>query len=238
MSGVGGVSRFTHELLDGLDEPIRRYFIHAIREGAPLERRFRFSMDGRIRVKGVWLPFTAEQESDRDSFVWTARVGIGPVTVLKVSDRYEAGVGVMEGRLLGRRALFRADDENATRSAAARAALDACAFAPPAVLPQFGVRWRAESDEVIVASWELPPERPEVRVRIGPDGAVRAVSAERWDRKATPDFRYIPCGGDILAERRFGDFTVPSRAEVSWWYGTARCAPFFRVQLRDFAPVA
>jgi len=157
--------------------------------------------------------------------------------VLKVTDRYADGAGVMEGRLFGRRTLFRADDEHTTRSAAARAALDACAFAPPTVLPQYGVNWRAESDELIVAGWELPPERPEVRIRIDHDGAACAVSAVRWDRKDTPDYQYIPCSGDIHAARRFGDFTVPSRVTVSWWYGTQRCAPFFRAQLRDFAPV-
>jgi hypothetical protein len=237
MSGAARASHFTQELVAGLDEPVRRYFSHAIRDGAPLAGRFAFSMAGRIKVNTVWLPFTADQESDRESFVWTARVGVGPLTVLKVSDRYASGAGLMEGRLFGRRTVFRADGQHTTRSAAARAALDACAFAPASVLPHLGVSWRAESAELIVASWELPPERPQVRIRIDHAGAIRAVSAERWDRKDTPDYQYIPCGGDIHAEGRFGDFTVPSRITVGWWYGTERYAPFFRAQLRDFVPV-
>ena len=236
MSDEAAVSRFAPELVAGLDELVRRYFTHAIRDGAPLASRFRFTMDGRIKVGGLWLPFTAEQESDRASFVWTARVGIGSLTVLRVTDRYTEGAGLTEGRLFGRRTLFRGEDDDTTRSSAGRAALEACAFAPTTLLPQFGVSWRAEDAELIVASWELPPERPDVRLRIDRDGALRALSVERWGRRDTPDHRYIPCGGDVHAERCFGLFTVPSRLTVSWWHGTARRAPFFKAQLRDFGP--
>lgn len=229
--------RFDAALLDGLDEPVRRYFTHAIREGAPLAGRFRVSMAGRIRVNRLWLPFTAEQEVARGSFTWSARVGVGRMAPLTVTDRYADGAGSIAGRLFGRRTLFQADDEATTRSAAGRTALDACAFAPPAVLPQHGVTWRAESPELIVATWAVPPERPEVHIRIAPDGAIRSVRAERWDRQGTPGYQYIPCGGDVLAEQRFGPFTVAGRVSVGWWYGTERFAPFFAASVRDFAPV-
>jgi hypothetical protein len=237
MTDAPTTPHFTRESVVGLDEPVRRYFTHAIRDGAPLAARFRFTMAGRIKVNGVWLPFAAEQESDRESFVWAARVGVGGLTMLTVTDRYADGAGATEGRLFGRRTLFRADDRHTTRSAAGRTALEACVFAPPSLLPQYGVSWRAESDELIVASRDVAPEQPEVRIRIAGDGAIRSVSAERWGRAGTPDYQYIPCGGDIHAERRFGDFTVPSRMAVSWWYGTGRSAPFFKAEIRDFAPV-
>lgn len=68
-------------------------------------------MVGHIKVNGLWLPFDAEQESDRESFIWKARVGIGPLTTLKVTDQYAAGAGLTEGRLFGRRTLFRASEE-------------------------------------------------------------------------------------------------------------------------------
>lgn len=40
--------------------------------------------------------------------------------------------------------------------------------------------WQAESDDVIVASWHVPPERPEMHLPIVPDGAVRSTIALRW----------------------------------------------------------
>jgi hypothetical protein len=52
-------------MLAGLDEPVRRYFSHAISEGAALSNGIRMPMSGRIKV-GLWLPFTAEQTVDAE----------------------------------------------------------------------------------------------------------------------------------------------------------------------------
>jgi hypothetical protein len=63
--------RFTSDMLAGLDEPVRRYFRHAISDGAALPNGVRMAMRGRIKV-GLWLPFTAEQTVDGRSFTWRA----------------------------------------------------------------------------------------------------------------------------------------------------------------------
>jgi hypothetical protein len=217
-------------MLAGLDEPVQRYFRHAIREGAELPRRTRLTMHGQIKV-GAWLPFSAEQETESRAFVWNARVGAGPLTVLRVVDQYGDGSGSMEGRLFGRVRVFRADDEHTTRSAAGRAALEAATVAPYALLADGRVTWSAQSDELIVAAWDLGPERPEVQIRIDENGAVRTTSALRWGNAGQDAYGYIPCGCEVHAEQRFGDFLVPSRLTVGWWFGTARYAPFFRARI-------
>jgi hypothetical protein len=222
--------RFSSDLLAGLDEPVGRYFSHAISEGAPLSYGVRMAMRGRIKV-GLWLPFTAEQTVDGRSFTWRARVGRGPLTPLRVVDRYAEAVGSTEGRLLGRATLFEAEDINTARSAATRAAIESVVFAPPGVLPRRGVAWRAETENIIVARFDLPPERPEVRVRIDEHGAIRTVSALRWGNAGEKTFQYIPCGGEIHAERRFGDLVLPSSISVGWWFDTPRYAPFFKAQI-------
>lgn len=195
-------------------------------------------MSGQIKVGPLWLPFTAQQESGQQAFAWTARVGVGRCTPLVVTDRYDADGGLTAGRLLSRRTLFRTTGPDTTRSAAGRVALEACAFAMPGLLPHLGVVWSAESDELIIARWQVGTEAVTVRVRLHASGAVRAVSTQRWGgRVGTPDYQYIACGGELADERRFGDFTVPTRMTVSWWYGGAGAAPFFRARLRDFAAV-
>jgi hypothetical protein len=210
---------FDPERTAALPPPVRRYFAHAIRAGAPLPERFRLAMTGRVKV-GLWLPFTAEQETGRDGFRWTARVCPG----LVVTDRYADGAGATEGRLGGRLRVFGAADESVARSAAGRAALEAVAFAPACLLA--GVSWRAEDEERIVASLELPPERPEVAVRLGPDGAVREIAAQRWREDG-----YVRCACTVHAERAFGAFTIPSRITVAW-----AGEPFFRAKIRALAP--
>jgi hypothetical protein len=222
--------RFDRSLVSGLDEPVRRFFTHAIRDGAALGDGVRLTMTGRIKV-GVWLPFTAEQTVDGRSFGWRARVGWGPVTPLRVVDRYADGAGVTEGRLLGRLTLFRSDDLNVTRSGATRAALESVVFAPPSVLPGRGVTWWGDGADSIVARFELAPERPEVHARIDARGALVSVWALRWGDAGEKAFRYIPCGCQVHAERSFGELTIPSRLTVGWWFDTPRYAPFFEAHV-------
>jgi hypothetical protein len=216
-----------------LDEPVRRYLAHALRAGAERATGVRLEMTGRIKA-GAWLPFTATQESDGRSFTWRARVGAGRLTLLTVVDRFADGVGSTEGRVLGRRRVMHAEGEDTTRSAAGRAALEAV-FAPMSLQPDRGVTWRAQDDEVILASLDVPPERPELRLRIDADGALRSASALRWGNAGQRAYGYIPCGCEVRAERRFGDVTVPSTIAVGWWFGTSRYAPFFEAEIHELA---
>jgi hypothetical protein len=228
--------RFSAASVVGLDEPVRRYFMHAIREGAPLSPGVEVEMAGRVKV-GLWLPFTAREECDGRSFRWWARVGWGPLAPLQVIDHYVAGAGATEARLFGRARLFHAEGADTTRSAAGRAALEAI-WAPAALLAHTGVAWRAESDTHIVAAWDVPPERPEVHLRIDDAGAMRSASALRWGNAGQDGFGYIPCGCEVRAERRFGDLVVPSAVTVGWWFGTPRHAPFFTAEVRDLRRAA
>jgi hypothetical protein len=104
------------------------------------------------------------------------------------------------------------------------------------VLPGRGVAWRAETDNVIVACFDLPPEHPEIRVRIDEHGAIRTVSAVRWGKAGEKTFQYIPFGGDIHAERRFGDLVLPCTLSVGWWFDTRRYSPFFRAEISAVTP--
>ena len=164
--------RFAPELLDGLDEPVRRYLQHALAAGTRLSRGVRLEMRGRIKV-GVWLGFGSVWEGDGRSLSWRANAGPGPLRLLRVHDQFAAGRGFMDIRLrtpfrpLPALKLLHAANDDVARSGACRAALEAL-WAPMSLLPDRGVRWRAESDDRVVASWEVPPEQPEVNIGIGP----------------------------------------------------------------------
>jgi uncharacterized protein DUF6544 len=214
-----------------LDEPVRRYFEHALPAGPPPAPGTRLTMRGRIRV-GLWLPFTATWEGDGRSFAWRARVAGG---LLRVVDRFAGGAGAMDGRLLGRLRVLHAAGEDTARSAAGRAAIEAAHWAPGALLPGRGVAWRAEAEDLIVATFDVPPERPEVHLRIDRRGAVASAWMERWQDGS---HGHVPFGGDVRAERRFGDLVLPSAITVGWGYGTPRYAPFFEAEVTAAGPAA
>jgi hypothetical protein len=77
------------------------------------------------------------------------------------------------------------------------------------------------------------PEGAEVRLRIGTTGELFSVEIMRWGNSGQDEFGYIPFGGDIHAERQFGDLVLPSELTIGWWYGTARYKPFFAATIHD-----
>jgi hypothetical protein len=210
---------------------VRRYLGHAIPNGAIVRTSVLLTMAGRINV-GRWLSFTAEQEFVGRDFTWRARAGWGAFKPLHVTDSYCDGRGSMDGRLFGRLRFLHAEDRNTARAAAARAAVESI-WVPGNLLPERGVTWRAEGKDTIVASFAVPPEQPEVRLRIDEDGALREVSVMRWGKVGLPDFGYIPFGGVVNAERRFGDVVLPSQVTVGWWFGTRCFKPFFEATIRE-----
>jgi hypothetical protein len=58
----------------------------------------------------------------------------------------------------------------------------------------------------------------------------------RWGNAGEKAFQYIPFGGDVHAERRFGDLVLPSTLGVGWWFDTPRYAPFFRAEINAVTP--
>jgi len=155
----------------------------------------------------------------------------GEIKPLEVVDRYANGAGSVTGRLLGRYQLFHKADLDVHRSAAARAAIEAV-LTPASLLPGRGVSWRAEDRGHIIASSYLEPEQIDVHMEIDPDGALRNVSLRRWGDTGKHSHGYLTFGGDVLAERRFGDLVIPSDLTIGWRYGTAGYKPFFRAQIR------
>ena len=228
---------FDAAALRDLDEPVRRYFTHALADGAPLSRGARLRLGGHIKV-GAWLRFDSMWEGDARSFSWRATAGPGPLALLRVHDQLIDGVGFMDIRLrppsrrLPALKLLHAENDDTARSGAARAALEAL-WVPGALLPERGVGWRAESDELIVATWDVPPEKPELHISVAPEGAVRSYSAMRWHGRKSG---YLPFGADVHAERSFAGVTIPSRIEAGWGHGTPKWEPFFKGEVIAVEP--
>jgi hypothetical protein len=220
----------TDALIAELPEPVRRYLRHALPAGPDASAGVRLQMTGEIKL-GLWLPFVASQDCDGRSFEWRACVGPGSLKPLEVVDRYANGAGSVTGRLLGRYQLFHKADLDVHRSAAARAAIEAV-LTPASLLPGRGVSWRAEDRGHIIASSYLEPEQIDVHMEIDPDGALRNVSLRRWGDTGKHSHGYLTFGGDVHAERRFGDLVIPSDLTIGWRYGTAGYKPFFRAQIR------
>ncbi len=214
-------------------EPVERYLRHALGDENVAVRGVRLTMVGRIKVRR-WLSFSAEQVFSGHAFTWRARAGWRRWKPLHVVDSYGEGSGATDGRIFGRLRFMHAKDEDTARAAAGRAAAESI-WVPWMLVPACGVSWRAEDEHVIVARVSVPPEAPDVRLRVDDSGALRSVSLMRWGNVGQESFGYIPFGGDVHAERRFEGMALPSEVTVGWWYGTPRYEPFFESRITHAA---
>jgi hypothetical protein len=229
---------FGEEELDGLPEPVRRYFRAAIAPGTPLAVSARLGMRGSIKLGGRWLPFRARQIlAPHRGFVWAARIAGG---LFAGSDQYIDGRGWMDWRILGMIPFVGADGPDVSRSAAARAGAEAI-WVPTALLPRFGVTWTAVDETHLVARHRVDNLGLTFQCTLDDRAGVRSVHFDRWgDPNNTGAWDRYPFGLDKTSSATFGGITIPQQGRVGWFHGTERwpVGEFFRFTITDLQLVA
>ncbi|HEX2503934.1 MAG TPA: DUF6544 family protein [Miltoncostaeaceae bacterium] len=178
----------------------------------------------RLRQRGeMWaLPggramrFEAVQHIDagRVAFRWRARFGAGPLRPLVVTDAYEDGAGLLEGRLAGVR-LFRSRGPGVDRGQAMRY-LAELAWLPRDAWANPAIRWTAIAAGEAEAAADSAGGRAAVRLRIDEGGDVLEAFAP--DRPRAEGGRSVPTPwrGAFSDHGELGGLRVPRRAEVAW----------------------
>ncbi len=100
-SGIDGtkIETFTYDDLEGLPEPVQRYFRYAITEGQDHVKVVRLKHTGWFRtdVDKNWFPVKGEQAftTDTPAFIWYAKLKMNPLVWVKARDSYFEGKGNM-----------------------------------------------------------------------------------------------------------------------------------------------
>jgi hypothetical protein len=216
-----------------------RYLTHAIRPGAPIPRTAEIVFTGRLRMRprGPWLPFRARETLVAASgVVFSARARLGPLPVT-TQDRYQDGHADSRIRLLGVIPIVTKRGPDADRAMRSRLVVESGRL-PSAFPPDTGAVWAQENGRLRLT---LPVHGEDVQasLRTGPAGELRDMRLDHWsdltdDRSST----LIPFETRVEAERRFGDYTIPSQLRSAWWAGTDREFEFFSatVQQATFSP--
>lgn len=220
---------FTPDMVAGLEEPVQRYFLHAIAPGTPLASYVELEMNGSFRQQpdADWLPMQASQIISVEGFIWQARVGKGSLG-FSGADYYAQNRGRVKFFLWGLIPLVDAQNSNINRSSLGRLCIEYI-WLPSALLPQNGVAWRAISDNTIQANFEIDNEPIALTLYIDDYGKLLGISLPRWsDNTADKNWQYIPFGAEIQAEATFGGYTIPARMNVGYWLGTDKYWTFFQ----------
>ena len=218
----------------------RYKYIHAIAPGTPLAPTVRLQMNGTMTPTpgGARVTLAAEETlAPRRGFVWTAHARMFglPVRVRDHSFESDGGVHV---HVLGLVPMpFSGSREDVTRSSRGRLIGEAAWC--PTVLVAPDVAWEAVDADRARFTLAVDGEAVSVTVHIGPDGAPREFTLDRWGDVGVPAPTLLPYGFAVEEEATFEGVTIPTRLRGGWWYGTDRFDPAtaatFTVQSATFA---
>ena len=224
---------FSENELDGLPDPVRRYFGASIASGAPIARSARFAIRGSIKLGSRWLPFRGREAlSPHRGLVWAVRAA----GVIRGSDRYLVGKGSMDWKLFRLVRVVHADGPDVSRSAAGRVGAEAV-WVPSALLPRFGVSWTALDEHDIAFSYRLDDTDLDVQCMLDGQGRVRTIVLERWgDPDSTGKSGRYPFGFEATGYATFDGVTIPSAGRAGWFIGSDRWreGEFFRYEITDY----
>ena len=231
-SGTTG-ELFTEEMVSGLPDPARRYFLHAIRPGTPLAPRIHFGYHGSMKPgkQMPWMSLTVEQIAAKErGFVWKARARSGAL-VLTAADHYLDGNGRMRIALFGLVPVVNATGPDLSRSALARLLIEGLLL-PSSLLPGPHVQVEGIDESRFKVTVRLHGETTPITLTVDPEGRLKEIVMERWGN-LTDDgsYRYIPYGATVQEEGTFGGYAIPSHISVGWWYGTDRYEEVIRLAL-------
>ena len=177
------------------------------------------------------MSLRADQILVRDrGFVWRATVSRPPL-FLTGADHYLDGESRMRISAFGLVPVVNAGGPDIARSASARLLIEGVAL-PPALLPGQNVTIELVDEShfralVRLGEWQTP-----ITVTVDEVGRATEVVLDRWG-DYTPDrsFRLIPYGATLGEEAIFGNYTIPTRISVGWWYGTPEYLEVIRLKL-------
>jgi len=207
--------------LDGLPEPVRRYFSTVLREGQPaigsvyLEHSGTFNMGTEAEQ---WKPFQSVQyvTTQRPGFVWDARIAMTPGMVARVRDAYVAGRGILVAKLFG---LLTVVDEQGTPEMAQGELMRFFAegaWYPTALLPSQGVVWEAVDGTRATATLTDGATTVSLEFTFDAQGLISTVYAEGRYRDVEGEQVATPWRGRFWGYELRDGVLIPLEGEVGW----------------------
>ena len=136
---------FSFNDLEGLPEPVQRYFKYALRDGQEHIKFVRLKQVGEFRMKEnqSWMPIKAEQyfTTEDPAFIWRVKFTMAPFIWIEGRDMYHQGKGNMLIKLLSTITVADAAGSEMDISSLIRFLAEAPWF-PTALLPSDYIEWK------------------------------------------------------------------------------------------------
>ena len=183
-----------HEL-EGLSEPVQRYFRKVLNEGPPMLAGAHVSHRGTFNMgeqAPQWRAFSSDQHvlTRRPGFIWDARIAMMPGLTVRVHDAYVAGEGRLHAALVGLVSVADIRGTGAIADGELMRFLAEAVWYPTALLPSQGITWEAVDDHCARATLVDGATGVTVLFSFDEEGLIRTIHADARGR--TVGDRVVP----------------------------------------------
>lgn len=226
----------TGDTTRSLPEPVRRYFAHAIRAGAPHATVLHSGLVLRVQrpkhdPSAPWHEYHYRQVMTPAGMVMEGR-RVAERIPNRVSFWYWNGRGWAWDAWLDLIPAMLETDESFARILRIRH-LFQLVWLPAALLPRPGVQWKTGTLGDPEVTLSLDGERVTIRFVLDEEGRPRELFGSMWARIGTEERQMIPVRVRLEDEETFGDHTIPTAMTIGWWYGTDRYVESMVFRLGD-----
>jgi hypothetical protein len=216
-----GPAVYSERELDGLPEPVQRYFRAVLRDGQRMIAVARFAGQGQFRRSEAaesWAPFRATQmvTVQPPAFDWDARIAWLPGVRMLVRDAYVARSGILHATAFG---LVTVAQQRGTPELAQGELMRFLAEAPwypTALLPSQGVHWEAIDSSTARASLTDGPTTVSLDFHFDAAGLVTEIRSQGRYRLLNGVPILTPWQGRFSSYDERSGIRIPLEGEVAW----------------------
>lgn len=231
------VKTYSIQELEGLPEPVQRYFQTVLNDGQALIRHARIKHRGSFNMGETddnWQPFTSDQlvVTHPRGFIWDASIRMAPGMTVSVVDAYVAGRGVLEAKLFGLMTVMKQPASPQLDQGELLRFLAEAAWYPTALLPSQGVEWQAVDANRAVAVLTDSGTRVSLTVTFDEAGLIESVRSEERYRDVDGAQIPTPWEGRFWEYEEKDGLNVPMAGEVAWMLPEGP-KPYWRGRMTD-----
>ncbi len=218
------IKRFSYAQLEGLPEPVQRYFKYALKEGQPYVRYVRLKHKGQFKTQPdkSWVPIEGEQyfTASPPGFIWKGRT-----TFFTAHDRFVNGEGNLTVRLLHLFKMVDTEGLEADEAELQRWVSENFWF-PTNLLPGPFVEWEAIDRNTAKLNYAYKHLSFSMLTRFNEKGQIIRVEVERYKEPGQKK-TWIGRAG---AYEAFDEMMIPTFIEAVWKEDTEEY-PYARFEL-------
>ncbi len=201
---------FHYDQLEGLPEPVQRYFRFALPEGYPYISSVRLLHGGQFKtgINKDWIPIEGEEyfTAQPPGFIWR-----GKTKLFTATDRYVEGNGNLIVKLLSLIEVANVKGPETNQGELLRWLGEAVWF-PTSLLPTENLRWSALTEDTAQLSYTNQGLTVSYKVSFLETGEISRMEAQRY---YTPE-RLETWVGELSEYQKIDQLRVPTRIKATW----------------------